>query len=65
MLVLRDRLLLQRRAAGPGERAEPVDNLGEFITRVQLPFNDYYDYYGPDFQLHIAPSNMENLNHDS
>lgn len=30
----------------------------------QLPFNDYYDYYGPDFQLHIAPSNMENLNHD-
>lgn len=31
---------------------------------MQLPFNDYYDYYGPDFQLHIAPSNMENLNHD-
>jgi histone deacetylase 1/2 len=34
------------------------------VTCLQLPFNDYYDYYGPDFQLHIAPSNMENLNHD-
>eukprot|EP01090_Pellita_catalonica_P008307 TRINITY_DN1903_c0_g1_i2.p1 TRINITY_DN1903_c0_g1~~TRINITY_DN1903_c0_g1_i2.p1 ORF type:complete len:398 (-),score=58.68 TRINITY_DN1903_c0_g1_i2:104-1297(-) len=28
----------------------------------ELPFNDYLEYYGPDFRLHIAPSNMENLN---
>lgn len=28
----------------------------------ELPFNDYFEYYGPDFQLHIQPSNMENLN---
>jgi histone deacetylase 1/2 len=27
-----------------------------------LPYNDYYDYYGPDYSLHITPSNMENLN---
>eukprot|EP00002_Diphylleia_rotans_P020684 TRINITY_DN4009_c0_g1_i1.p1 TRINITY_DN4009_c0_g1~~TRINITY_DN4009_c0_g1_i1.p1 ORF type:complete len:421 (+),score=73.08 TRINITY_DN4009_c0_g1_i1:78-1340(+) len=27
-----------------------------------LPYNDYWDYYSPDFQLHITPSNMENLN---
>eukprot|EP00761_Pharyngomonas_kirbyi_P012919 gb/GECH01012946.1/.p1 GENE.gb/GECH01012946.1/~~gb/GECH01012946.1/.p1 ORF type:complete len:430 (+),score=112.06 gb/GECH01012946.1/:1-1290(+) len=27
-----------------------------------LPFNDYFEYYGPDFRLHIPPSNMENLN---
>ncbi|KAL6068514.1 Histone deacetylase [Balamuthia mandrillaris] len=28
----------------------------------ELPFNDYLEYYGPDFRLHITPSNMENLN---
>ena len=28
----------------------------------ELPFNDYFDYYGPDYRLHIASSNMENKN---
>jgi histone deacetylase 1/2 len=28
----------------------------------ELPFNDYFEYYGPDYNLHIQPSNMENLN---
>jgi histone deacetylase 1/2 len=28
----------------------------------ELPVNDYYPYYGPDFTLCIPPSNMENLN---
>ena len=28
----------------------------------EIPYNEYYEYYGPDFQLHITPSNMENLN---
>jgi len=28
----------------------------------KLPNNDYLQYYGPDFKLHIEPSNMENLN---
>lgn len=28
----------------------------------ELPFNDYYEYYGPDFRLHITPGNMENMN---
>nr|CDS23263.1 histone deacetylase 1 [Echinococcus granulosus] len=27
-----------------------------------LPYNDYYEYFGPDFKLHISPSNMTNLN---
>ncbi|KAI6202824.1 hypothetical protein M3Y94_00484800 [Aphelenchoides besseyi] len=27
-----------------------------------LPYNQYVDYYGPDFQLHITPSNMPNMN---
>jgi len=28
----------------------------------ELPYNEYYEYFGPDFQLHITPSNMENQN---
>jgi len=35
--------------------------LGEDISD-ELPYNDYYEYYGPDYQLHIQPSTMENLN---
>jgi histone deacetylase 1/2 len=27
-----------------------------------LPYNEYIEYFGPDFKLHIAPTNMENLN---
>jgi histone deacetylase 1/2 len=28
----------------------------------EIPYNDFYEYFGPDFTLHIAPSNMENQN---
>lgn len=28
----------------------------------ELPYNDYFEYYGPDFKLHISPSNMSNSN---
>eukprot|EP00762_Andalucia_godoyi_P001213 ANDGO_02022.mRNA.1 Histone deacetylase 1 len=28
----------------------------------ELPYNDYFEYFGPDFRLHLSPSNMENLN---
>jgi hypothetical protein len=31
-------------------------------TNSELPYNDYLEYYGPDYRLHIEPSNMENLN---
>ncbi|KAI9346534.1 hypothetical protein BDR26DRAFT_855718 [Obelidium mucronatum] len=27
-----------------------------------IPFNDYYQYFGPDFKLDVPSSNMENLN---
>jgi len=27
-----------------------------------LPYNDYLGYYGPDYKLHLQPSNMTNLN---
>ncbi|EAN32325.1 Histone deacetylase Rpd3 [Theileria parva strain Muguga] len=28
----------------------------------QISLNDYYDYYAPDFQLHLTPSQMTNYN---
>jgi len=28
----------------------------------ELPFTDYYEYYAPDFELDVRPSNMENAN---
>lgn len=27
-----------------------------------LPHNDFYEYYAPDFKLHLTASNMENMN---
>ena len=27
-----------------------------------LPFNDYFEYYGPDYRLQIGKSNMPNAN---
>ncbi len=28
----------------------------------ELPFTDYYEYYAPDFELDVKPSNMDNAN---
>lgn len=28
----------------------------------ELPYNDFYEYYSPDFKLHLQQNNMENLN---
>lgn len=35
--------------------------LGQEIPN-ELPYNDYFEYFGPDFKLHISPSNMTNQN---
>lgn len=28
----------------------------------KMPHNEYYEYFGPDYTLHVNPSNMENQN---
>jgi histone deacetylase 1/2 len=28
----------------------------------EIPYNDYYEYFAPDYELHLAPEPMENLN---
>lgn len=31
-------------------------------VKDDLPFNDYFEYFGPDFRIHLPVSNMENMN---
>jgi histone deacetylase 1/2 len=40
---------------------ETARALGAEVSN-DLPYNDYFEYYGPDFHLHITPSNMANQN---
>jgi len=40
---------------------ETATALGEEIAN-DLPYNDYFEYFGPDFKLHIQPNNNENKN---
>ncbi|KAI0558853.1 histone deacetylase 1-B isoform X1 [Gracilaria domingensis] len=35
--------------------------VGETLPDL-LPYNENYEFYGPEFRLHIVPSNMENHN---
>lgn len=28
----------------------------------ELPYNDYFQYYGPDYRLEVPSNNMENMN---
>lgn len=36
--------------------------LNNEILGPDLPYNDYYEYYGPDYKLDVRPSNMLNAN---
>lgn len=36
--------------------------LDEKNIQNELPYNDYFEYFGPDYRLHLPVSNMENLN---
>ncbi|KAH6669724.1 histone deacetylase RPD3 [Plectosphaerella plurivora] len=35
--------------------------VGEQLDKT-MPYNEYYEYYAPDFELDVRPSNMENSN---
>ena len=56
---------------GGGYTIRNVSRLWAYETSVlldeeipnEIPFNDYYEYYAPDFELHLKPDpNMENGN---
>lgn len=36
--------------------------LNNKIVGPEIPYNDYYEYYGPDYRLEVRPSNMQNAN---
>ncbi|PYI01988.1 hypothetical protein BO78DRAFT_400924 [Aspergillus sclerotiicarbonarius CBS 121057] len=35
--------------------------VGDTLT-ADLPYNDYYEYFAPDYELDVRPSNMDNAN---
>ncbi|KAF7715030.1 Histone deacetylase [Penicillium ucsense] len=35
--------------------------VGDNLTS-ELPYNDYYEYFAPDYELDVRPSNMDNAN---
>uniref|UniRef100_A0A834R1Z1 histone deacetylase n=1 Tax=Sarcoptes scabiei TaxID=52283 RepID=A0A834R1Z1_SARSC len=45
---------------------ELIENFQSNINLIdfplELPYNDYFEYFGPDFKLHISSSNMTNAN---
>ncbi|RUS29159.1 histone deacetylase RpdA [Jimgerdemannia flammicorona] len=36
--------------------------VGEDLSEQELPYNDYFEYYGPEFKLDVPSNNMENHN---
>ena len=36
--------------------------LNNVVLPSELPYNEYYEYYGPDYKLDVRPSNMYNAN---
>lgn len=30
--------------------------------KLDIPYNDFFQYYGPDYTLHLTPSEMPNKN---
>ncbi|OBA20402.1 histone deacetylase transcription modifier [Metschnikowia bicuspidata var. bicuspidata NRRL YB-4993] len=36
--------------------------LNNVILPLELPYNEYYEYYGPDYKLDVRPLNMYNAN---
>lgn len=36
--------------------------LNDVVLPNELPYNEYYEYYGPDYKLDVRPSNMYNAN---
>ncbi|KAG3276848.1 HDAC1-containing, partial [Ictidomys tridecemlineatus] len=46
---------------GGGHTIRNVARCWTYETAV-LPYNDYFEYFGPDFKLHISPSNMTDQN---
>ena len=32
------------------------------LDLLELPYNDYFEYFAPSYHLHIEPSNSENQN---
>lgn len=34
----------------------------KYVVGTEIPMNEYYEYFGPDYQLDVKSSNMEDMN---
>ena len=32
------------------------------VTCIEIPMNEYYEYFGPDYELDVKASNMDDMN---
>lgn len=39
-----------------------MSNSHELNSLTEIPMNEYYEYFGPDYKLDVKASNMEDLN---
>ena len=49
--------LLVGQRVGPG-----IYLISRSLNKLDLPYNDYYDYFSPTYTLAVPSNNMENLN---
>ena len=37
-------------------------DLTSFVSIPEIPMNEYYEYFGPDYELDVKASNMDDMN---
>lgn len=47
---------------GPGPYNSVYSFLTKFTVLSDIPVNEYYEYFGPDYQLDVKSSNADDLN---
>lgn len=62
MLGVRDRSRGRRRTWAWYVRCYAACLRVILISRAEIPVNEYYEYFGPDYQLDVKSSNMEDMN---
>ena len=45
---------------GTAEEIDPHDHCTEIFA--EIPMNEYYEYFGPDYELDVKSSNMDDMN---
>lgn len=47
---------------GPGQLLNLEVSIWSIDGIAEIPVNEYYEYFGPDYELDVKASNMEDMN---